>query len=170
MSLVILMLLMVMTPLQTPIDFDQVNVSPSSSGAPWDAYGQPWAQYARTPTHNQTIPDHGPDGGPGEGNVSDVTELATLENPIVNWQVFDSGDGSDAYGSVIGDFSASINAAEAAIERCGEGTLFPVMISSEVTDGARESHLNIVSGNDAKIAWRVSLGTTEAIRSTPMIH
>ena len=168
--LVILMLLMMMTPLQTPIDLPQVVVSPSSNSAPWDAYAQPWAQYARTPTHNQTIPDHGPDGGPGEGNVSDVTELATLESPIVNWQVFDSGDGSDAYGSVIGDFSASINAAEAAIERCGDGTLFPVMISSEVTDGNRESHLNIVSGNDAKIAWRVSLGTTEAIRSTPMIH
>jgi hypothetical protein len=48
--------------------------------------------------------------------------------------------------------------------------LFPVMISSEITDGNRESYLNIVSGNDAKIAWRTSLGNTEAIRSTPMIH
>ena len=44
------------------------------------------------------------------------------------------------------------------------------MVSSEITDGARESFLNIVSGNDAKIAWRVSLGVTEAVRSTPMIH
>ena len=137
---------------------------------PWTGYEQPWSQYARTPTHNQTIPAHSPNGGPGQGNVSDVTELATLEHPVVNWQVFETGDGSDAYGSVIGDFSQSISASSAAVERCGAGTLFPVMISSSVLDGSRESYLNIVSGNDAKIAWRASLGVTEAIRSTPMIH
>ena len=56
------------------------------------------------------------------------------------------------------------------MERCGQGTLFPVLISSEIADGTRTSYLNIVSGNDAKIAWRVSLGATESVRSTPMIH
>ena len=143
---------------------------PVSGGSDWRGEDQPWGQYGKTPTHNQTPPSHGPDGGPGLGNVSDVLELMTLEHPVVNWQVFETGEGSDAYGSIIGDFSASVSAPEAARERCGEGMLFPVMISSEISDGNRESFLNIVSGNDAKIAWRTSLGNTEAIRSTPMVH
>ena len=146
---------------------DVLAVSPSGD---WSGEEQPWGQYGRTPTHNQTAPLHGPDGGPGEGNLSAVNELMTLENPVVNWQVFETGEGSDAYGSVIGDFSPSVVATEAARERCGAGTLFPVLISSDVVDGNRESFLNIVSGNDAKVAWRVSLGNTEAIRSTPIIH
>ena len=141
-----------------------------TGATPWQGYEQPWAQYAKTPTHNQTVPDHGPDGGPGEGNLSDMTSLATLENPVVNWQVFEDSTDSDAYGSVVGDFSNSISATETAVERCGQGTLYPVLLSSEIADGTRTSFLNIISGNDAKIAWRVSLGATEAIRSTPMIH
>ena len=68
-----------------------------TGATPWQGYEQPWAQYAKTPTHNQSVPDHGPDGGPGEGNLSEMTSLATLENPVVNWQVFedstDSGRG-----------------------------------------------------------------------------
>ena len=165
-----LMFTVVLTPMLKPIPLTETTPSQTGIEGPWDSYAQPWAQYARTPTHNQTVPAHGPDGGPGAGNVSDIVELGTLEHPIVNWQAFNTGEGSDTYGSIIGDFSQSINAAEAAVERCGAGTLFPVMISSTITDGTRESFLNIVSGNDAKIAWRVSLGNTEAIRSTPAIH
>ena len=58
------------------------------SGDVWNQTQQPWAQYARTPTHNQTVPPHGPDGGPGDGSVANVSELATLHTPVVNWQVF----------------------------------------------------------------------------------
>ena len=169
--MIFLMFTVVLAPLSHHVALRNENPQMGTFGEdPWIGYEQPWSQYARTPTHNQTIPVHSPDGGPGEGNVSDVTELATLEHPVVNWQVFETGDGSDAYGSIIGDFSASISASSAAVERCGAGTLFPVMISSSILDGSRESYLNIVSGNDAKIAWRASLGVTEAIRSTPMIH
>ena len=169
--MIFLMFTVVLSPLSHHVALQDQQVSSETQGqTPWLGYEQPWSQYSRTPTHNQTIPAHSPDGGPGEGNVSDVTELATLEHPVVNWQVFESGDGSDTYGSIIGDFSQSITASEAALERCGAGTLFPVMISSSIVDGSRESFLNIVSGNDAKIAWKVSLGVTEAIRSTPMIH
>ena len=167
--MVLLMIGVLITPLAPPPTLlDEYN--PKRTGTTWEGYDQPWPQYARTPTHNQTVPAHGPDGGPGEGSIDNVSTLGTLEHPVVNWQVFTDQSESDAYGSVIGDFSASVSASEAALERCGAGTLFPVMISSELSDGSRESFLNIVSGNDAKIAWRVSLGTTEAIRSTPMIH
>ncbi len=169
--MIFLMFTVVLAPLTHHAALRSEGVQLQTGGQdPWTGYEQPWSQYARTPTHNQTIPSHGPDGGPGQGNVSDVDVLGTLEHPVVNWQVFETGDGSDAYGSILGDFSQSISASPAARERCGAGTLFPVMISSTIVDGSRESHLNIVSGNDAKIAWRASLGVTDAIRSTPMIY
>ena len=169
MAMVWLMLSVVASPLFQPAVLDDVDVVMGAEGS-WQGLEQPWSQYARTPTHNQTVPDHGPDGGPGMGSIDNVTSLATLENPVVNWQVFSDQTESDAYGSVIGDFTQSISASETALERCGIGTLFPVIISSEIVDSSRTSYLNIVSGNDAKIAWRVSLGTTETIRSTPIIH
>ncbi|MGB2070872.1 MAG: hypothetical protein ACPHVR_04480, partial [Poseidonia sp.] len=170
MLMVWLMISVVSAPLLHPTSLVSETAVGRTSATPWQGGEQPWPQYARHPTHNQTVPDHGPDGGPGAGSITNVTSLATLENPVVNWQVFEDTTESDAYGSVVGDFTTSISASETAVERCGQGTLFPVLISSEIADGARTSYLNIVSGNDAKIAWRVSLGATEAIRSTPMIH
>ena len=164
-----LMLSIVFTPLMERETLADATVIRTTDDA-WNETQQPWAQYARTPTHNQTVPDHGPDGGPGDGNVADVVELATLHTPVVNWQVFSDQTESDAYGSVIGDFSQSVSASESAVERCGAGTLFPVVISSEFIDGNRQSHINIITGNDAKIAWKASIGATEAVRSTPMIH
>ncbi len=170
MLMVWLMISVVSAPLLHPTSLVSETAVGRTSAIPWQGGEQPWPQYARHPTHNQTVPDHGPDGGPGAGSITNVTSLATLENPVINWQVFEDTTESDAYGSVVGDFTTSISASETAVERCGQGTLFPVLISSEIADGARTSYLNIVSGNDANIAWRVSLGATEAIRSTPMIH
>ena len=169
-AMIWLMISVVATPLAAPFDLPETHAVSRSGETPWASMEQPWPQYARTPTHNQSVPSHGPDGGPGTGSVANVTTLATLENPIVNWQVFEDSTESDAYGSIVGDFSASVTASETAVERCGQGTLFPVLVSSEIADGTRTSYLNIVSGNDAKIAWRVSLGATESVRSTPMIH
>ena len=169
-AMIWLMISVVATPLAAPFDLPETHAVSRSGETPWASMEQPWPQYARTPTHNQSVPSHGPDGGPGTGSVANVTTLATLENPIVNWQVFEDSTESDAYGSIVGDFSASVTASETALERCGQGTLFPVLVSSEIADGTRTSYLNIVSGNDAKIAWRVSLGATESVRSTPMIH
>ena len=167
----LLMLGVVVSPLLAPQPlFDEIDILHTSNDDPWDAYSQPWSQYGHTPTHNFTIPEHSIDGGPGQGNISEVTELASILDPVVNWHAFPvDEDGADSYGSVIGDFSQSIVASEAAVERCGLGTLSPVVISSTINGGIRESFINIISGDDAKITWEVSLGTTEAIRSTPII-
>ena len=149
-------------------DFDLGNMNTAFSGntEPWDPIAQPWGQYSRTPTHNGTMPLHGPNGGPGLGNVSDVVEFGIIDNPVVNWVLDDSDDyGSELYGSIIGDFSNSITATNAALERCGEDELFAVVVSSDTTS----SKLSIVSGDDAKLAWQVDLGATEAIRSTPVL-
>ena len=149
-------------------DADQLGSEqiPSASGPAglWDGLDQPWGQYGRTPTHNGTMPAHAPDGGPGEGSVADVSVYGVIDSPIVNWVGLD--DGSDAYGSIIGDFSNSVSAPPAALERCAYGELFAVMVWKDGT----ESILGIMTGDDAKIAWQVNLGETLDIRSTPIVH
>ena len=171
-GLIALMLLGLAGPLVGP-DHTVLFTAPTAlrvDAEPWNGTDQPWGQYGRTPDRDFQLPAHGPDGGPGSGEVANVTELASITEPVVNWQAFESGDGADGYGSVIGDFSNSITASPAARERCGSGTLQAVLITSEPADGGRSSSLNIVSGGDAKLAWKVDLGTTDAIRATPMIH
>ena len=149
-------------------DADQLGSEqiPSASGPAglWDGLDQPWGQYGRTPTHNGTMPAHAPDGGPGEGSVADVSVYGVIDSPIVNWVGLD--DGADAYGSIIGDFSNSVSAPPAALERCAYGELFAVMVWKDGT----ESILGIMTGDDAKIAWQVNLGETLDIRSTPIVH
>ena len=65
MLMVWLMVSVLSTPLLQPtslVSETSVNHTPSM---PWQGGEQPWPQYARTPTHNQTVPDHGPDGDQG---------------------------------------------------------------------------------------------------------
>lgn len=171
-GLIALMLLGLTAPLVGPGN-TALTLAPSTRHVdtePWNGTEQPWGQYGRTPDRDFQLPAHDPDGGPGTGDVANVSELASITTPVINWQAFESGDGADGYGSVIGDFSSSITATPAARERCGAGTLQAVLITSEPTDTGRSSSLNIVSGDDAKLAWKVDLGTTDAIRATPMIH
>ena len=97
---------------------DGHQISFVESDGTWIGLDQPWGQYARTPTHNGSMPAHGPDGGPEQGSVDDVSVYGVVESPVVNWVGLDSG--ADAYGSVIGDFSSSITAPLSAYERCGE--------------------------------------------------
>lgn len=137
----------------------------TSSGDVWDGLDQPWGQFGRTPTHNGSMPVHGPNGGPGAGAVEDVTVLGTIDAPGINWAALDDQEGSDAYGSIIADFSNSITAPEAALERCADEDLFGVLVHSDTTD----TYLTLVAGDDAKIAWQVNLGETNDVRSTPSI-
>ncbi len=69
-------------------ELQQETAKMNVSGQPWDQLSQPWAQYGRTPTHNGTMPAHSINGGPGQGNVSDVSEYGIIDSPIVNWQAF----------------------------------------------------------------------------------
>ncbi|RJU98365.1 MAG: hypothetical protein DWC04_03655 [Candidatus Poseidoniales archaeon] len=137
----------------------------TGSAEPWDGYEQPWGQFGRTPTHNGSMPPHSPDGGPGTGPVSEATHLGTITEPGINWVVLDDQQGSDAYGSIIADFSASITAPPAALERCADEDLFGVIVHSDSTD----TFLSLIAGDDAKIAWQVNIGETRDVRSTPAV-
>ena len=60
----------------TPAQLDESNAaSHTGSTEAWNGYEQPWGQFGRTPTHNGSMPLHGPNGGPGAGPVSDITHL-----------------------------------------------------------------------------------------------
>lgn len=148
---------------------DETPIQSSNHIEAWDIYEQPWAQFGGVPSHNGPIPLHSPDGGPGEGAVEDVETLKSIATPVVNWQAFESNE-ADSYGSVIGDFSASVIAPEEAKERCGNNSLFPVIVSSDDSSGNIISTLSILSGDDARIAWEVEIGQTREIRATPIIH
>ena len=148
-----------------PLLTDEPNLQWSDSGDPWTGLEQPWGQFGRAPTHNATMPLHGPDGGPGEGEVTEGAMLGTIDKPGVNWAALDDSDGADAYGSIIADFSNSITAPPAALERCADEDLFAVLVHSDTTD----TYLSLVAGDDAKIAWQVNIGETRDVRSTPSI-
>ena len=148
---------------------DEIPIQSSNHIEAWDIYEQPWPQFGGVPSHNGPIPLHSPDGGPGEGAVEDVETLKSIVTPVVNWQAFESNE-ADSYGSVIGDFSASITAPEEANERCGNNSLFPVIVSSDDSSGNIISTLSILSGDDARIAWEVEIGQTREIRATPIIY
>ena len=166
-----LIILLLLTPLSLTIkDFETMDLvskeEPSfTSASPWNPQTQPWAQYSGVPTHNGSMPPHGPEGGPGSGSVEDVIQFGVIDSPTVNWVASDDFDGADSYGSIIGNFSASVTTTPGSVERCGLGELFGIIITSE----SGLSTLSIITGDEAKIAWQVELGQTNPIRSTPMI-
>ena len=70
----------------------------------------------KNPSRNSSTPAHG---------VNSAGSLATIDDPVVNWVALEGTDGSSLYGSIIGNFSTSITVEGNAIERCGQGDLFP---------------------------------------------
>ncbi len=138
-------------------------------GTAW--YGdEGWGQFRHNPTHNSTMPPHSVDGGPNDGPVENVTSLLTIDDPLVNWNHHtNSHYGADGFGTVIGDFSASISAPAAASQRCGQGLLFAVMVSTQNVGGESHSILSIIDGGSGKIAWEVDLGVTIAVKSAPAV-
>ena len=73
-----LMVSVLLTPLAEPANLPDAPTTNRSQS--WDALEQPWPQYARTPTHNQSMPAHGADDrGPGASMTSpNLQRLRTL--------------------------------------------------------------------------------------------
>lgn len=167
-GLATLLLLMFLLPLGTGMVQPAAMAplaTPSPAGNGEDAPPQPWPQYMGSANKNGTMPDHAPGGGPGNGEVANVTVLGTIDDPVVNWVASEDG-GTTTYGSLILDLSANIQRPGAAAQRCAEGDLFALTIDS--SDGT-EHIMRLISGDDAKIAWEVNLGASDTIRSTPVV-
>ena len=163
-----LLLLMFLLPLGMGlVQPEALPLPPAASGAGEgdDAPTQPWPQYMGSANKNGTMPDHATTGGPGMDAVSNVSVLGTIDDPVINWVGSEDG-GVTTYGSLILDLSANVVRSDAAQERCAIGDMFALVIDSP--DGSDHT-MRLITGDDAKIAWEVNLGTSETIRSTPVV-
>ena len=141
----------------------QSPIFPAGSGD--EAPTQPWPQYMKNANKNGTMPLHAIDGGPGTGSVDNVTVLGTIDDPVINWIGSEQG-GTTTYGSLVLDLSANIQRPDDASSRCAEGDMFALIIDS--SDGTDHT-MRLISGDDAKVAWEVGLGSSETVRSTPVV-
>ena len=96
-GIVILMLMVSLTQIHWT-HFADEKVVEQTSEQPWSPYEQPWSQYGGTPTRNGSMPTHDADTG----------TMLTIDDPVINWVALDDDIGSDAYGSIIGNFSESL--------------------------------------------------------------
>lgn len=156
-SIIVLLMLMVSF---THIEFSRFEDNNSvfeSNQLPWNDQEQPWGQYGGTATRNGSMPDHNSSSG----------NMLSIDDPVINWVALDDDIGSDAYGSIIGNFSESLTVSPGAVERCTPSGLFAVILHDSTTTSSTK--LSLIAGDDAATAWRVDLGDTRAARSTPVL-
>jgi uncharacterized membrane protein len=141
-----------------------------SGQTPWVDGEQDWPQFGRYGSRNMSAPAHSTTGGPGEGQVSAVTTLATIDEPALNWRHYASEDyGVDSLAVPVGDFSDNINVTGEASERCAGGRLMPVFIHQQDVGGSVHSIMKIVDGDDSRTAWQVDLGATDPVKTAPAL-
>ena len=128
-----------------------------TSEHPWNPNEQPWSQYGGTPTRNGSMPAHDAESGP----------MLSIDDPAINWVALDDDIGSDAYGSIVGNFSESLTTSPGAIQRCAPLGLFAVITHESTSTSSTK--LSLFAGDDADLAWQVDLGDTKAARSTPVL-
>ena len=129
----------------------------------WTGLEQPWSQFGHNPTRNSTISAHSLNGGFG------LSSLGIISEPTINWKSSaDDTYGVQSLGSAIGDFSGQISTYPSSEERCGSGNLFAVF-TIERNSGSGNDWLVIVEGGLNREAWRVDLGETSDVKSTPAI-
>ena len=129
----------------------------------WTGSEQPWPQFGHNPTRNSTISAHSMNGGFG------LSSLGIISEPAINWKSSaDDTYGVQSLGTAIGDFSGQISTYPSSEERCGLGNLFAVF-TIERNSGSGNDWLVIVEGGLNREAWRVDLGETSDVKSTPAI-
>lgn len=170
--LMALMLLQSTSLLATPAPLEEAATTHFTGGEDiaWYDGGIAWPQLGRYGSRNATAPDHSTTGGPGSGSVANVTTLATIDEPEVNWHHFSSSDyGAVGLASVVADFSPNIEITGNAAERCGQNRLFIVMVSERDSGGSVHSFLSIVDGGSSKKVWEADLGATDEVMAAPVI-
>ena len=141
----------------------------SEEGEVWIDGEQPWPQSGRTAARIAEIPNHGPSGGAGTGNPADSESLLSIVEPSVNWEYGSYSIGTDSLATPIADLSDSIEVGPGAAQRCGESSLFMVLVQTEDVAGSEHSILRLIEGEDSELSWQVDLGETEKIKAAPVI-
>ena len=155
-SIILLMLMVSFSQIQ----FSNLTSVPQTfptSAEIWDDHEQPWGQYGGSATRNGTMPVHNSTTGP----------MLSIDHPVINWVALDDNIGSDAYGSIIGNFSGSVATSPGAFERCTPLNLFAVILHESTSTSSTK--LSLFAGDDANLAWQVDLGDTRSARSTPVL-
>jgi len=166
------MLLQIVPPTHQSQPLDELTPKPlvGKSTTEWTDGGEAWPQLGRYGSRNASAPIHSVSGGPGNGPVSAVSQLATIDDPVVNWAHFSSGSyGAQGLATVVGDFAANIVVTGDAKERCGEGHLFTVLISERESGGSTHSFLSIIAGDTSRKSWEVDLGVTDSVKAAPVL-
>ena len=170
--LTLLLILQLIPQSYTPALMEDV-VEPSFSGGGPDAWSdgnQAWPQFGRFGSHNSTAPEHSTSGGPGLGDVENVTVLMTVEDPEVNWHHFSSSSyGAQGLASTVADFSNNIVITGDASERCGAGHLSTPIVSERESGGSTHSFLSIIEGDTSREMWEVDLGVTDSVKAAPVV-
>lgn len=135
----------------------------------WIDGDQPWPQFGRTSDRISDVPAHSPLGGAGFDVPINATELLSIVDPEINWQFEGYDIGTDSLATPIGNFKNSITKSLEAEERCGNSSLFIIIIQTEDFGGTDHSILKIIEGEDADVAWQVDLGPTEKMKTSPAI-
>ena len=150
-------------------DIGAIMGTQGEEGEVWADGGQPWPQSGRTASRIAEIPDHGPSGGAGTGNPADSEVLLSIVEPSVNWEYGSYSIGTDSLATPIADLSGSIEVGPGAMQRCGESSLFTVLVQTEDVSGSDHSILRLIEGEDSELSWQVDLGETEKIKAAPVI-
>ena len=135
----------------------------------WIDGGQPWPQSGRTASRIAGIPNHSPSGGAGEGVPAESETLLSIVEPSVNWAYGTYAIGTDSLATPIADLSNSIEVGPGATQRCGEFSLFSVLVQTEDVAGSDHSILRLIEGEDSELSWQVDLGETEKIKAAPVV-
>jgi uncharacterized membrane protein len=135
----------------------------------WSHGNQPWPQFGRTGDRISDVPLHSPLGGAGFDAPINASELLSIVDPEINWQYEGYDIGTDSLATPIGDLKNSITKSLEAAERCGDSSLFIIIIQTEEVAGSDHSILKIIEGEDSDVAWQVDLGPTEKIKTAPVI-
>jgi len=152
------------------IEDSEINSRTSDDASDvWIDGEQPWPQFGRTSDRISDIPSHSPTGGAGFDAPNNASELMSIVNPEINWQLEGYDIGTDSLATPIADLRNSITKSFEAEERCGKSSLFVVLIQTEEVSGSSHSILKIIEGEDADIAWQVDLGPTKKIKTSPVI-
>ncbi len=163
-----LMLPLTETGVETSPQLEQEVIGPHHESPPWYDYPEfpVWEQFGQNPNRLPITASHGPDGGSVGGDPGAAQKLDSITNPVIDWAYGSYSLGNDALSTPIANLENQINVEAGAEDRCAGDSLFAFIVQQDSND---HSHLRIVEGEDAEIAWTVDLGETELVKSSPVL-
>ncbi|MEC8548231.1 MAG: hypothetical protein VXY31_02810 [Candidatus Thermoplasmatota archaeon] len=154
--------------LESIVDLEEKVVNPPYDSPPWYNYPElpVWEQFGQNPNRLPIIASHGPDGGSVSGDPGAALKLDSITNPVIDWTYGSYSLGNDALSTPIANLANQITVEAGAEDRCGGDSLFAFIVQQDSND---HSHLRIIEGEDAEIAWSVDLGASELVKSSPVL-